>query len=131
MVHATWLVLCAAALPMSAPLAQGLLDVPLEVGGSADVDACPSVGVVGGLDPRGDNFLAVRSGPAVRFAKVDELHAGEQVLLCAENGGWLGIVYAKDGVECGLNMPQPRRAPYTGPCRAGWVAKRYVRVIAG
>ena len=40
--------------------------VPVTYGGQEDLDACSSMGEVKGLNPQGDNFLSVRSGPASR-----------------------------------------------------------------
>ncbi len=49
--------------------------------------------IVSGLDPDGDGFLAVRSGPASSYRKIDELHNGDLVRTCAANGRWFGIYY--------------------------------------
>lgn len=116
----------ALAAAQSAPAA-----VPVMVGGMADLDACGAVGKVVGLNPKGDNFLAVRSGPGTNFPKLDELREGALVTLCAEETGWLGIVYSHDDTDCGVSTPRPERAPYRGPCRSGWVSRRYVSPIAG
>jgi hypothetical protein len=103
--------------------------VPVTVGRyGADLDACGSQGQVTGLNPGGDNFLAVRVGPGVQYEKFDELHKGDIVSICETQGGWLGIVYGKQ--DCGVGTPLPK-GPYAGPCRAGWVAEQYVVVIAG
>ena len=42
---------------------------PFVLGGSEDVDACEGGGVIVGLNPRGDGFLSVRSGPAAIIPK--------------------------------------------------------------
>jgi hypothetical protein len=38
-------------------------------------------GVVLGLDPRGDGFLAVKAGPALRYKRIDKLYNGEEAYL--------------------------------------------------
>lgn len=121
--------------PASPGAAQGL-DVPVTVGGEAELDACDAVGEIVGLDPRGDNFLSVRSGPGgTPYREIDRLHTGDKVRLCEARGPWRGVVYAPrdrtGGAECGVSSPIPRRAPYAGPCRAGWIHHRYVRSMAG
>lgn len=105
--------------------------VPVTVGLNGDLDACPTQGQVTGLNPGGDNFLAVRVGPGVQYETWDELLKGDVVSICQRDGGWYGIVYTKDdGEDCGVGTPLPR-GPYAGPCRTGWVAEQYVVVIAG
>jgi Bacterial SH3 domain len=124
-----WRLLAAAAVVFSSH-AQAGSAVPVHVGG-LEIDACPTLGVVTGLNPQGDNFLAVRSGPGTDFVKIDELYQGERVLLCDERGQWVGIVYTRDDADCGVAGPQAERTAYTGPCRSGWVFGSYITVIAG
>lgn len=114
--------------------AAGPAAMPVIVGGDAEMDACAASGAVAGLDPKGDNYLSVRSGPGgAAYREVDRIGPGRRITICAERKPWLGIVYAPAGraVDCGLSSPQPRAAPYRGPCRSGWVHRRYVRVTAG
>ena len=104
-------------------------DVPVMVGGESEFPACGSTGKVTGLDPNGDNFLAVRSGPSSRYEQLDEIHTGDIVFLCDEQGPWLGIVYP-DG-ECGVLEVIEDREPYGGDCKSGWVFGKYIRPYAG
>ena len=109
------------------------LDVPVMAGGEEDLDACGSSGRIVGLNPRGDGFLSVRSGPGGKpYREIDRLYNGNEVTLCDEQGPWLGIVYGEspDG-DCGVGTPWPVRKPYAGPCRFGWVHSRYVKIVAG
>jgi len=109
------------------------VDVPIVVGGNGDFDACQSVGQIVGLDPKGDGFLSVRSGPGGKpYREIDRLYNGNRVFICGEKGPWLAVVYGQspDG-GCGVGTPWPIRQPYTGPCDSGWIHSRYVRVIAG
>lgn len=100
-----------------------------------DLDACLSVGEVTGLNPRGDNFLAVRAEPRAKAREKDRLGPGRLVWLCDEAGDWIGIVYGEDDrdgpADCGVGTPSATVRPYAGPCRSGWVHSRYVTVIAG
>lgn len=111
--------------------AQGL--EPVEVGGDAETDACVTLGQIVRLDPKGDNFLAVRGGPGSQRPELDRLGGGALVTICDERGPWLGIVYPAPGTktDCGVSSPRPTRSPYGGPCRSGWVHSRFVDVVAG
>jgi hypothetical protein len=119
----------------AAPLAaRSPIDVPVFAGGEPDSDACPSTGDVVGLNPRGEGFLSVRSGPGGKpFREIDRIYNGQHVYICEQRGVWLGVVYAKrdDGIGCRVRRPWAVRAPYTGPCRSGWVHERYVGNLAG
>lgn len=109
-------------------------EVPVLIrGGDSHGDnACSGNGVVVGLDPHGDGFLAVKSGPGLRFARIDKLYNGEQVFLCAETNEWYGVVYTKTNRDCNvMNKIWPTTLPYTGPCRSGWVFKKYIQIFAG
>ncbi len=111
--------------------AQGL--EPVVVGGEAETDACATLGQIVRLDPKCDNFLAVRGGPGSQRPELDRLGAGALVTICDERGPWLGIVYPAPGTEtdCDVSSPRPTRSPYGGPCRSGWVHGRFVDVVAG
>ncbi len=111
--------------------AQSSIPVIIGVDGPG-FDACGGVGRVVGLNPRGDNFLAVRAGPSTDFTKIDELYTADTVYLCESRGRWYGVVYSAGGEAgaCGVGSPAPRQR-YSGPCRSGWVFGRYISVIAG
>ena len=112
------------------------IDVPILLGGSEDVDACEGGGVIVGLNPRGDGFLSVRSGPAGKYSELDRLYNGNIVHICGYRGAWMAVIYPADGTpangtNCGTGRPWPTRQAYTGPCKYGWVSSRYVKGIAG
>jgi len=110
-------------------------DRPVRIGTAApDLDACLSQGAVTGLDPEGDNFLTVRAGPGRDARDIGRLGPGHLVNICEERNGWLGIVFGPAGrpdEDCGVGSPVPRPRRYEGPCHSGWVAARYIRVVAG
>lgn len=125
-----------ALLPAAAAAAvAATLDRPVRIGTAApDLDACLSQGEVAGLHPEGDNFLTVRAGPGRDARALDRLGPGRIVNVCETHGSWLGIVYGPSsglGEDCGTGSPVPRPRPYAGPCRSGWVAARYIRIVAG
>lgn len=107
---------------------------PIAIGGDAELDACASLGRIVRLDPKGDNFLAVREGPGSQRPELDRLGASALVTICDERGPWLGTVYPapRTGKEtdCGVSSQRQTRSPYDGPCRSGWVHGRFVDVVA-
>ncbi len=108
------------------------LKKPIILGGDRTLDACSSTGVVIDLDPAKSGFLSVRAGPGLQFAELDRILSRQELWLCRESGPWYGVVYGKDaGEQCGVSTSWPVRKPYAGPCRAGWVHSRYVRLRAG
>ena len=120
----------AAVLPVQPIAAQRVrLDVPVIIRAS-ELDPC-SNGVVRGLDPRGDGFLAVKSGPGLGYRRIDKLFNGSQVWVCGGRGDWLAIIYARGCADCNVSSPWARTLPYTGPCQPGWVYRRWVEVYAG
>ena len=107
-------------------------DAPIIIGGDESADACASSGDIIGLDPQGDGFLSVRSGPGgPPFREIDRLFNGNEVYVCASGGPWLAAVYSDKrdlDPRCGVSKPWRTRQPYTGPCRYGWIHSRYVRM---
>ena len=105
------------------------IDVPVVIGGDPEIPACFAGGTVMGLDPNGDGFLSVRSGPGGKpFHEMDRVFNGQRLRICEERGPWLAVVYAPGrGPEvCGVEDGVRGSIPYTGPCRYGWVHTRYV-----
>jgi hypothetical protein len=111
------------------------VDVAVMIGGEGDLDACSSPGEVTGLDPSGDGFLSVRSGPGGRpYREIDRLFNGNEVYLCGSLGPWYSIVYhqsRKPHRSCGVSTPWPKHRAYSGPCQYGWVHSRYIKGTAG
>jgi hypothetical protein len=98
---------------------------PVTIDSDGKAAAC-MIGHVSGLNPRGDNFLAVRTGPDTGTRKVDELHTGDRVFLCDKRGKWWGAVYGPG--DCGVFAATNGPTPYRGPCRSGWIFERFVTV---
>ena len=101
------------------------VDVPIAVGG-----VCAS-GEVIGLDPNGDNFLSVRSGPGGQpYHEIDRLFSSNAVHVCGRKAAWLAVVYstgrrAQD--SCYISSYGTQRS-YEGPCQYGWVHSRYIKM---
>lgn len=88
------------------------------VGFTSVVDARCYRAYVTGLDPYGDNFLAVREGPSSRYRQYDSLYNGNRVYVCDYSRSWRFVYY---GRGCYLDYGRP-----VG-CRSGWVHGRYLR----
>lgn len=108
-------------------------EVPIVIPSGGDTSPCDSVGEVTHLDPHGDNFLSVQSGPGGKpFAEKDRLHSGAHVWVCGDKANWWAVVYGDHNeADCKIARPKQKQYAYTGPCRYGWVSKRYVEIIAG
>lgn len=107
---------------------------PVEYGGNDDLDACLSLGYVDHLNQGPDGFLAVKDEPKLSAKRIDKVYNGQTVYICAEtkDGLWLGIVYTKDEkIDCGTTSPVDKRKPYKGPCKSGWVSKKWIVIEAG
>ena len=97
-------------------------------------DACAAFGMVTNIGSAEDARLTVRSAPAGTAEEVDALPAGAGVAMCQRVGGWVGIVYAPEGIDsagCGTGSPVATVRDYEGPCRSGWVRDDYLKLIAG
>jgi hypothetical protein len=121
--------------PSSAQPARSPVDVPVIVGGDGmPTVRCETNGRIVGLDPSGDGFLSVRSGPGGKpYREIDRRYNGQEVLVCGQKGPWLSVVYHASGrwSSCGLQNYGPDLVPYAGPCRYGWVHSRSVDIYAG
>jgi hypothetical protein len=104
--------------------------VPVVIEATPGSGAACGKGVVFDLDPHGDGFLAVKSGPGLQFLRIDKLYNGEEVYLCAQSGPWYGIVYTREAQDCNVDRAWPLSEPYTGPCRHGWAHGRWIKAIA-
>lgn len=110
---------------------------PVRIGlDNPNLDACGSNGRVFGLNPRGDTYLAVRSAPSRTAKQIDKLISGDDVYVCELTGDklWYGIVYVADrrtSDDCAVTAPVNRPRAYRGRCKSGWVAAKYINIIAG
>ena len=126
-------VLAFAAAVFTAPLpATAGGPVPVQVGGSAEFDACGTIIAVAGLNPGGDGFLALRTGPGTSCPMIRKLLPDTQMWLCSQRGKWMGVlIRPPSDSQCGVGSPIPVRQPYNGPCLSGWVYGKYTTPIAG
>ena len=99
---------------------------PVQVGGSLDYDACGGSGVILATT----TLFTVNSVGQIKFEKV-ELNQSAASCDSEENGEFIGIVFGKPGQDCRVGSPIRDRAPYSGPCKSGWVKKSFFELLAG
>jgi hypothetical protein len=86
-----------------------------------------------------NSFVLVRMGPGTNFKEIDRVHDGLHIAICDDHDGWYGIVYDEwngvftEGDYCHLDIKYNKRKkhPYYGPCRHGWISKKFVTDLAG
>lgn len=100
-----------ALLLLAGPVRAQQLDVEFAIAEDGQAAGCAG-SQVAGLDPNGDGFLAVRTGPGTGYRKIDQLYNGDLVRTCARSGSWIGVYYG-----------QPRRV--------GWVHGKWLVDGAG
>lgn len=87
------------------------LEVEFEIIEDDQAAGCAGAQVMG-LNPNGDGFLAVRSGPGSNYKKIDQLHNGDSVRPCTQKGKWFGVYYGS-------------------PRKKGWVHGNWLGAWAG
>lgn len=72
--------------------------------------AVTQTGVVSGLNPSGDNFLSLRSGPGSRNPEITRLYTGDRLTIHGRDGNWLQVS--------------------TGNGTSGWAYGKYVTTLS-
>ena len=115
------------------PIAPGA--VPVRIGElGPNFAACSAAGT-----PRhiaAGEGLQVRAAPFETAATSGSIPAAARFFVCTRSHDqrWFGVVYEEGGTlspACGVSRPLAARRNYEGPCRSGWVASAFVKVIAG
>jgi len=96
--------------------------------------ACGGAGTTRHL--KAGESLPVRAAPFESAAEAGGIPSGARFYVCARSidQKWLGVVYDDSGAlddSCGVSTPTTKRRDYDGPCRSGWVASAFVRLVAG
>jgi hypothetical protein len=97
-------------------------------------DACAGAGTTRHVEP--GKPLPIRAAPFDDAAETGAISAGQRFFVCtrSHNQKWLGVVHDESGTlapRCGVSSPSTTRQAYAGPCRSGWVASAFVRLVAG
>lgn len=96
-----------------------------------------------GLKKGGDGFVSVRAAPSTKAAELDRLKNDDFVIAVIGSVDWdtasfIPVIYdpadapGKPTMEvCRLPESPPYfEGTYQGPCKSGWVSKRFVEVMA-
>lgn len=101
-----------------------------------------AVAEIVGLRKGGDGFVSVRAAPSTKAAEMGRLGPGQRIIAVLQDNwnaaSFVGVIYVPDSKAdtplmdaCRLPEAPPYfDGTYTGPCRTGWVARRFVRVLA-
>lgn len=102
-----------------------------------------AVSQISGLKKGGDGFVSVRAGPSTKAEEIGRLTEGSFVIAAFEpkrgtSVKFIGVIYDLDNrsetpmmERCGLPEGPPYfDGTYQGPCKSGWVAERFVKVLA-
>lgn len=97
-------------------------------------DACSAAGTTRHL--KAGDPLPVRAAPFGTAAETGRIAQGSRFFICTRSHDqkWFGVVYDADAgltERCGVSSPVTTRRDYSGPCRSGWVASAFVRLVAG
>lgn len=97
-------------------------------------DACATIGTT--RQVAAGATLPVRAAPFESGRQIGTIVSGGRFFVCSRSldQKWFGIVYDEAGgpaQSCGVSDPVTARRPYDGPCRSGWVATPFVKLIAG
>ncbi len=115
---------------------------PIIVDGAA-IAPGGAVAQIQGLKKGGDGFVSVRDAPSTKGRETDRLTEGTFLIRTFAEGAdagtkFVGVVYDRD-VNSDRSMLErcaiPEAPPYSsgaykGPCKSGWMAARFVRVLA-
>lgn len=100
-----------------------------------------------GLREGGDGYVSVRAAPSTKAAELDRLTASRWIIALTPATTWddvrfIGVIYPADGNDattpslfeaCAFSEIPPTTPPfdrtYIGPCRTGWVHKRFVKIL--
>lgn len=102
----------------SDPALSQTLDAPFPIPSVYPEEAGCGIHYVAGLDPAGDGFLAVRTGPGTGHRKIDEVHNGDVVYTCVRSGAWRGIVYTGSSQQ---NEHRPQHDTLRGWVHSNWL----------
>lgn len=113
-----------------------------QVGGLNIIEHAATLAEVTGLKPGKDGFLSLRAGPGTKLKELARLRNGQLMIpIMQGDPEWLGVLVAPPGAgsaeaiaaACRVDEPAaaalPEQSPYSGPCRSGWVARRWAKMV--
>ncbi len=112
------------------------------VGGLDIIEHAATLAEVSGLKGGKGSFLSVRTGPDAGLREIERLTEGRMMIpIAQDNPEWFGVVYAPAGLEtvesiaaaCRIDEAAaatlPEQSVYRGPCKSGWVNRRWVKLL--
>ena len=79
-------------LMLAGPVQAQRLAVPVDTSCPPDSQAaCAGAATVTGLNPQGDGFLAIRTGPGTRYKVIGKLYNGDEVTTYRSHGEWQAV----------------------------------------
>lgn len=112
------------------------------VAGLNIVEHAATLAEVSGLKGGKGSFLSLRIGPAASLKEIARLNQGQLMIpIMQGDPEWLGVIVAPPGardaeaiaaacrVDEATAATLPEQSPYRGPCRSGWVARRWVKMV--
>ncbi|MBL8588894.1 MAG: hypothetical protein JNK46_10235 [Methylobacteriaceae bacterium] len=112
------------------------------VGGLNIIENSATLATVFGLKGGKGSFLSVRVGPDAGLREIERLTEGRMMIpIAQDNPEWFGVVYAPAGLEtveaiaaaCRIDEAAaatlPEQSVYRGPCKSGWVNRRWVKLL--
>ncbi|SFR96604.1 hypothetical protein [Sphingomonas jatrophae] len=121
-------------IPVSAAAAAAATPKPVPVLLRADpnVDACPSFLRVKLPEGGREGFLSLRAGPGTAWPEIARLRPATSMIACSEKADWIAVIIQPGGGgDCAIPVPTGKPLRYAGPCRHGWVNRRFVETVAG
>ncbi|MBK9083463.1 MAG: hypothetical protein IPL88_15955 [Rhizobiales bacterium] len=112
------------------------------VGGLDIIENSATLAQVAGLKGGKGSFLSLRTGPGSNLKEIERLNEGRLLIpIMQGDPEWYGVIVAPPGVDsaeaiaaaCQFDAPAAaamgEQTVYKGPCRAGWVARRWVKMV--
>ena len=112
------------------------------VGGLNIIEHAATLAEVSGLKGGKGSFLSLRAGPGAQLKELTRLNQGQLMIpIMQGDPEWLGVIVAPPGARdadaiaaaCRIDEAAaaalPEQSPYRGPCRSGWVARRWAKMV--
>jgi len=112
------------------------------VGGLDIIENSATLAQVAGLKGGKGSFLSLRTGPGPTLKEIERLNEGRLLIpIMQGDPEWYGVIVAPQGADsaeaiaaaCKFDAAaaaqMSEQTVYKGPCRAGWVARRWVKMV--
>jgi uncharacterized protein YgiM (DUF1202 family) len=76
-----------------------------------------------------DTYLSVRSGPGMKFSKIDRLKVKTVVYVCDEKSEWVQVFYSGPELPCVVDSSVGLLSSKKNTCKSGWVNRKWIDVV--